>query len=200
MANPISTMPPAFGSATLRDYPWWVLLVEGIAAVVLGVFMFMNPVATTETIVLVIAVYWIISGIVSLVSLLWDRSQWGWRLVWGVISVAAGWFIVTDLTVGALTLLWVYVIILGVQGIFLGIAQLVSAAKGGGWGRGALGALSLLIGVLLLSRSYIAAFALPLVFGALGILFGAVAIVGSFVLRKAQNAPLDASGHVAASA
>jgi uncharacterized membrane protein HdeD (DUF308 family) len=190
LAESISTMPDAFGAATLRDYPWWVMLVEGIAAVILGGFLFMNPVATTVTIVWFIAIYWVVTGLFSLISLFWDRSQWGWRLVWGIISVLAGWFIITDLLIGAFALLWIWVIIIAVQGIIVGVVQLIAAFKGGGWGRGALGALSLLIGVVLLAKSYIAVLALPYVAGALALIFGVLAIVGAFGLRKAQKAPL----------
>ena len=43
-----------------------------------------------------IALYWVVTGVISIVSLLWDRTQWGWKLIWGLISVLAGWFILTE--------------------------------------------------------------------------------------------------------
>jgi len=190
LASSISTMPPAFGEATLRDYPWWIMLVEGLAAVVVGIFLFTNPVATTVTIVWFVALYWVITGLFSLASLFWDRAQWGWRVFWGVISIAAGWFILTDLFVGTATLLFVYVIIIAVQGIILGGVQIAQAIKGAGWGRGALGALSVFFGLLLLVWNWKVIVVLPWVFGLFAVLFGGLAIIASFMLRKAQKAPL----------
>jgi uncharacterized membrane protein HdeD (DUF308 family) len=190
MADSLIGTPAAFGTATARDFPWWVMLIESLAAVALGIFLFMNPVATVVTVVWFIAIYWVVTGIISVASLFWDRTQWGWRLAWGIISILAGWFILEDLLVGAFALLWIWVIIIAVQGIILGIVQIVAATKGAGWGRGALGALSLLIGILLLARSGLATLALPYVLGAIAVLLGLVGIIGSFALRKAQKAPL----------
>ena len=187
MADTAVATQPAFGRAAEPTFPWWLMLIEGLAAIVLGVLLFANPIATIVTIVWFVAVYWVITGILSIVSLFWDRTQWGWRLTWGIISVLAGWFILTDLFVGAFALMWIWIIIIAIQGIILGVIQLVQAFQGAGWGRGALGLLSLLIGVVLLARSGLAVIALPYVVGALAVVLGIVAVIGSFMLRKAQS-------------
>jgi uncharacterized membrane protein HdeD (DUF308 family) len=188
MAETAVATQPAFGEATTRDFPWWLMLIEGLAAIVLGVFLFTNPAATTVTIVWFIAMYWIVTGILSIVSLVWDRTQWGWRLAWGIISILAGWFIVTDLLVGTAALLFIYVIILAVQGIMLGIVQVVQATRGAGWGRGVLGGLSIVFGLLLLAWNWKVVLVLPWVFGVFAVAGGLLAVVGSFMLRSAQKA------------
>ena len=182
----IATTPSAFGKASAADFPWWLMLIEGIAAVIVGIFLFTNPAATTVTIVWFIALYWVFTGIISVVSLFWDRTQWGWRLAWGVISILAGWFILTNLFVGTFALLWIYVIIIAVQGIILGIIELVQAFQGAGWGRGVLGGLSIVFGLLLLAWNYKVVFVLPWVFGVFAVVGGLAAIFASFALRKAQ--------------
>jgi uncharacterized membrane protein HdeD (DUF308 family) len=186
MADTAVATPPAFGGATAKDFPWWLMLVEGLAAIVLGILLFTNPAATTVTIVWFIALYWVVTGVISIVSLLWDRTQWGWKLVWGLISILAGWFILTDLIIGTAALLFIYVIIIAIQGIILGFVQLVQAFQGAGWGRGALGALSIVFGFLLLAWNWKVVFVLPWVFGVFAVGLGLVAVVGSFVLRKEQ--------------
>ena len=187
MADTAAATPPAFGTATAKDFPWWVMLVEGLAAIVVGILLFTNPAATTVTIVWFIAVYWIVTGIISVASLFWDRTQWGWRLAWGIISIMAGWFILTDLIVGTAALLFIYVIILAIQGIILGVVQLVQASQGAGWGRGALGVLSILFGFLLLAWNWKVVVVLPWVFGVFAMGIGILAVVASFMLRQAQS-------------
>jgi uncharacterized membrane protein HdeD (DUF308 family) len=167
------------------------MLIEGLAAIVVGILLFTNPAATTVTIVWFIAVYWVVTGIISVVSLLWDRTQWGWRLAWGIISIMAGWFILTDLIVGTAALLFIYVIILAIQGIILGGVQLVQASQGAGWGRGALGVLSILFGFLLLAWNWQVVVVLPWVFGVFAVGLGILTVIASFMLRRAQSTSMS---------
>jgi uncharacterized membrane protein HdeD (DUF308 family) len=186
MADTAVATPSAFGTATARDFPWWMMLIEGIAALILGIFFFTNPVATTVTVVWFVALYWVITGVIQVVSLFWDRTQWGWKLAWGIISILAGWFVLTDILVGTAALLFIYVIIIAVQGIILGIVQIAQATKGAGWGRGVLGGLSIFFGILLLAWNWKVVVVLPWVFGIFAVIGGIAAIFASFQLRKAQ--------------
>ncbi|MBK7916550.1 MAG: DUF308 domain-containing protein [Chloroflexi bacterium] len=77
----------------------------------------------------------------------------------------------------------VIVIILGIEGIMIGVINIIQAFKGGGWGVGLLGVLSIIFGMILLSNSWIATFSLPLVMGVFAIIMGIVAIAASFRLR-----------------
>jgi uncharacterized membrane protein HdeD (DUF308 family) len=176
--------PPAFGAGDAGAFPWWVMLLEGIAALLLGILLFVYPAVTTIVAVWFIALYWVLTGVIALVSLFWDRTQWGWKIFWGLISVAAGWFILTNPIIGAGTLLWAFALILGIQGLILGVVQIVAAFQGAGWGRGALGAISLLFGVLILTRLWTAALVIPWVFAIFAVIGGIAAIVFSFQLRK----------------
>jgi uncharacterized membrane protein HdeD (DUF308 family) len=88
----------------------------------------------------------------------------------------------------------VYVVILGIQGIILGGASLVMAFRGGGWGTGVLGALSILLGlVLLLNPLFIGIAVLPFVLGAFALLGGILAIVAAFMMRKGSAETREAS-------
>ena len=79
------------------------------------------------------------------------------------------------------------VIVLGITGIFIGTGQLVQAFRGGGWGIGILGVLSIILGILLLTRPVIAGLALPLTLAFLLVGGGIVAIFAAFGLRGAQK-------------
>ena len=72
------------------------------------------------------------------------------------------------------------VIILGIQGILLGIMQLIMALQGGGWGLAILGVISIIIGAILLFNVWIATISLPWVIGIFAIIGGIIAVIQAF--------------------
>ena len=74
----------------VKQVPWWLVLIEGILAIVLGAFLLFQPGSTWVIIVQVIAIYWLISGIFKIVSIFFDSSMWGWKLFAGIIGILAG--------------------------------------------------------------------------------------------------------------
>lgn len=166
--------------------PWWIPLIQGIAAVIIGILLWTNPFRTANFLVWFIALYWLISGVISLLRLFVDRSHWGWKVFNGVLGILAGW-ILLDAGAEARTLAfgWTLVILLAIQGIIMGIISLIEAFRGGGWGPGIIGALSILFGVLLWTNSVAATVMLPWVIGVFMIVGGIAAIVMSFRLKGA---------------
>jgi uncharacterized membrane protein HdeD (DUF308 family) len=65
----------------------------------------------------------------------------------------------------------------------MGVLEIVSGFKGGGIGSFILGAISLLIGLLLLGSPIAAALAVPFVFGALLLIEGVALIAWAFRVR-----------------
>jgi uncharacterized membrane protein HdeD (DUF308 family) len=65
----------------------------------------------------------------------------------------------------------------------MGIIQLVQAFRGGGWGIGILGVISIFFGLILLSSPLLAATILPFLLGLVGIAGGIVAIFMAFQMR-----------------
>lgn len=168
---------------------WWVPLVMGIVAVVLGALFLSHPGETAVWVTFVVGFWWMLSGLMNLFLLFVDRTQWGWKLFAGVLGLLAG-FIVVDAAssaplLTALGLGAVYVFILGVWGVMIGGADLIRAFRGAGWGTGVIGVLSILFGLLLMFNPFAGAAALPVIFGILGIVLGIVAVVSAFTLRSA---------------
>jgi uncharacterized membrane protein HdeD (DUF308 family) len=170
-----------------KQMPWWLPLIQGILAILLAFFLFANPFATMAAIVWVIALYWLITGVFTLARLFIDRSHWGWKLFSGLIGILAGW-VLLDAGAFQRTLGFglALVLILGIQGIIMGIIQLIEAFRGGGWGPGIVGGLSILFGVLLLSNSVAATLVLPWVIGVFMLAGGIFAIVMAFRIKGAQ--------------
>ena len=76
-------------------------------------------------------------------------------------------------------------IIIGIQGIIVGVVSLVMAFKGGGVGIAILGLVSILFGIVLLINPILSALALVLVLAAFAIVGGVASIVMAFRLRPA---------------
>jgi uncharacterized membrane protein HdeD (DUF308 family)/predicted flap endonuclease-1-like 5' DNA nuclease len=189
-------------SSNTRDYPnpgshWWVVLILGIAAIIMGVLLLTQPLATIQSIVVFLGIYWLITGAVTLVSLLWNREQWGWKLITGIFGIIAGLFIVRNPIISTFVVPAAFGWALGIDGIAIGFSQVVQAFRGGGWGVGILGVFSIILGFLLITNPAIAGFSLAFMLGLVLIIAGIAALFGAFRLRRAgkeyEQAKLDAA-------
>ncbi len=168
--------------------PWWLVLLEGIALVILGLLLLTDPAATTVVVIQFLGIYWLVKGIFELVSMFIDHRQWGWKLFGGILGIIAGIVILQHPLWSAIlvpaTLVW----LLGFFGIVMGCISLFQAFKGAGWGVGVLGVLSIIFGLYLLANTLISTLSLPWVVGIFALIGGVVAIWNSFKVRGAQKA------------
>jgi uncharacterized membrane protein HdeD (DUF308 family) len=135
-----------------KQTPWWVILMGGILNIIIGILLLTAPAKTTYLLVLALGIYWIISGIFTLVGMFVDHTAWGWKLFMGALSIIAGTVILRYPLISALTIPTILILILGIQGLIVGIISLIMAFKGGGWGAGILGALSIVFGLILMAN------------------------------------------------
>jgi uncharacterized membrane protein HdeD (DUF308 family) len=163
--------------------PWWLVLMEGIFAVILGLLLFSAPAMTTAVMVQFIGIYWLVAGIFKVVSIFLDSSMWGWKLFAGVLGMIAGLLILQHPLWSPFVLAGTLVIVLGIQGIIFGVIGIVQAFSGAGWGPGLLGGLSVILGILLLSNVWIAALSTPWVIGAFALIGGIAAVVQAFRMK-----------------
>jgi uncharacterized membrane protein HdeD (DUF308 family) len=170
--------------------PWWLVLIQGIAALIVGILLITVPVPTIIILVQFLGIYWLITSVLAIVSIFTGSSGWFWKLVSGVLGIAAGFIIIhiQHPLWSAIIVPTILIIVIAALGIIMGISLVVLAFRGGGWGEGILGALSVILGVVLLLNPYIAlivAVALPFVLGAFATVGGLFAIESSFSLRRA---------------
>ena len=182
----MATADVATATSTFPSRRWWVVLLEGIAAIIIGVLLFTDTDQTVFTLVLFLGIWWFITGIVDLITLFFDRTQWGWRLVSGILGVVAGLLIIRHPLWAALlvpaTLSWV----VGIIGLVIGVMALIRAFQGEGWGPGILGVISILLGLFLLSTDLGVALATAIAATAIcAILGGIVAVVHALRIRVA---------------
>lgn len=179
----MTTAKAAFGEQK-RAMPWWITLIEGIALLIVGFLLFTNTTATVVVLTQVLAIYWLIAGIMQLVSLFIDHSAWGLKLLGGIIGIWAGIFILDHPLKGTLALGLAIVVILGIQALIMGVINIIEAFRGGGWGIGALGVINIILGLILLGNAMISAALLPWVLGGFAIVGGIIAIVMAFRYRS----------------
>ena len=168
--------------------PWWLVLLQGIALVILGGLLLANPAMTTFILIQFLGIYWLVKGIFEIVSLFIDHRQWGWKLFSGILGIIAGIIILEYPVIATLIVPATIVLMLGIAGIVMGGISIFQAFKGAGWGVGLLGGLSIIFGLYLLANTLISTLAFPWVLGIFALIGGAVAIWNSFKVKKLQKA------------
>lgn len=164
--------------------PWWLVLIEGISAIILGILFLISPIKTTVVAIQFLAIWWLVSGIMSIISLFIDRTAWGWKLFSGILGIIAGSLILMYPAWSTVVIPVTIVIIVGIQGIIVGMIGLIHAFQGAGWGVGILGVLSILFGIVFLVKPLQTAAVLPWVVGVLAIGGGIAALVTAFRMKK----------------
>jgi uncharacterized membrane protein HdeD (DUF308 family) len=165
---------------------WWLFLLQGIAGILLGLMLLSYPGATVVILVTFLGFYWLFTGIMALVRVFVDRSvPWIWSLLVGIVGILAGLLVLRHPLLAALTVPATIVIILGVQGLIMGVLEIIGGFSGGGVRSFLLGVINIVIGALLLGSPLLAALSLPLVFGILLLIQGIIQIVLAFRVRVA---------------
>ncbi len=167
------------------DTPWWVVLLEGIIAVIVGLFLLYQPVITTILLIQVLGIFWLAAGIVSVIgALIFPENRW-WKLLSGILSIIAGIVILMYPAYSSLVVLTLFIIFIGAWAIVTGAVSLAWAFKGGGWGVGILGVLTIILGLLLLTNSLAGILVLPWMFGFFLIIGGIGSIIWGLRMRSA---------------
>jgi len=164
-------------------FPWWLVLIQGIVALILGLFFLYRPYATLVVLVTFLGAYWLVSGIIGLISLFWDRTNMGWKILYGILGILAGGAILAGPILGTIAVTTIFVVMIGVLGLVMGFLGLFGAFKGGGWGAAIIGILLIIFGCLILANVYATALMTPFIVGVFLVVGGIAAIIGSFFLR-----------------
>ena len=163
--------------------PWWLVLVEGIVVALFGLLLLVAPGASLFFIVQLLGLYLFIAGIFRIIDIFIDSTSWGLKLVAGILCLIAGLAVLRHPLWSTVAAPAGLVIIVGFLAIFEGVAGLVVAFQGGGWGMGILSVLGILLGLILVINPLIGVAALPFILGIFMIIGGAGAVVQAFRMR-----------------
>jgi uncharacterized membrane protein HdeD (DUF308 family) len=160
-----------------------LLLFGGIVSLVLGLLLFTQTGATLAVVMLLVGLSWFIWGIFSLLSIFIEKREWGWRLFGGVIGVGAGLLVLSNPVASTVAVPAVVAIVLGIFGVLIGIGALVSAFQGEGWGVGIFGAISIVLGLLLMFNGVVGGQVIVWLTALLLVIQGGIGILMSFFGR-----------------
>jgi uncharacterized membrane protein HdeD (DUF308 family) len=173
-----------YAGGTGEALPWGLVLVEGIVLALLGLILLVAPGASLFFLVLLLGIYLLIAGIFRIVGIFLDSSSWGWKLAAGILCLIAGLAILSDpLWSATLASAWL-VILVGFLAMLQGVAGLVVAFQGGGWGMGTLSVLGILFGLFLVINPLVGVATLRFILAIFMLIGGVVAIVQAFRIRR----------------
>jgi len=168
-----------------------MLLIKGVLAFVVGAILLWAPPATRVNtymlLIKILGLWWLISGIVDIISIFTDHTAWGWKLFMGLVSIIAGGYILMYPIAAAVALPKVIVLVMGLWALIEGVVLLIMAFKGGGWGAGIVGVLSIILGLILVGNYTVPGAGLAMIWAAAiwGLVGGIIMIVQAFRQRKA---------------
>jgi uncharacterized membrane protein HdeD (DUF308 family) len=169
-------------------FRWWVVLIEGVAAVIIGVLLFMAPQATFELVLELFGLFWLVVGVLRLAGAFTDPTDRGLNIAVGVAGVVAGLIVVRHPIWLAAALTMLISGLLGCAGVAIGALSLIQAFRGGGWGAAVVGVLSLLFGVLILLNPVLTGVAWIYLYAGASLIGGLIAIAMAFRIRKRSGA------------
>jgi len=170
-----------------RDLPWWLYIAQGIALLLLGALALSAPGATLVVLVQLTGIYWLVSGIVTLVGLVGDRTAWGWKLFAGIIGVLAGIAIIAHPLWASVLVPTTLVLVIGIFGIVNGAMMIFASFGQRRWTGVILGIFSVFLGLVLVANPVIGAATLPLVIGLFALVGGIASIVMALYERRAER-------------
>jgi uncharacterized membrane protein HdeD (DUF308 family) len=171
---------------------WWIIALQGVAALVFGVLALLWPGITLLALVFLFAAYALVDGVLALVSGIrrgdGGRPDW-WRVASGIVGIAAG---IVAFAVPGITA-YVLLILIAAWAIVSGAIELVAAYQlrdviRGEWLLALDGVVAILFGVALIVFPSAGALAVVWLIGTFAIVSGVILLMIAFRLRgRAQR-------------
>jgi uncharacterized membrane protein HdeD (DUF308 family) len=176
---------------------WWALLLRGLLALALGIFVFLRPLESIASFALVIALWALFSGIVQVVHAFQLRAMfqhWWVMLLSGLVSAIFGvaalyYYPALSLAFAVVWAAW-WLFLSGGLALY---AAIMERRMGVSWGwTMAFGILAILAGVFAFMSPPATLAAIIGLIGGFAIVSGLVLLVGAFRLASAKHEVIDA--------
>jgi uncharacterized membrane protein HdeD (DUF308 family) len=166
---------------------WWLILLRGIFAIVFGILTFVWPGISLVTLVLLFGAYALVDGIFALIAAVMGGApapRW-WLALVGVIGIVAG---LITMSVPGITAIWLVLFIAGWM-IATGVMQIIGAIRlrneiDNEWWLVAGGALSVIVGLVMVIAPGAGALGLLWAIGAYALVFGVTLVGLAFRLKR----------------
>ena len=163
--------------------PWWLILLQGLAALIIGIYLILYPIRTTIYLVQVLGWYWLFVGLLTLGTILLDRADWIWRAISGILGILSGIVVIGHPFWSALLMQETLVIVAGILAICFGALSLFWAMREG-WVAAITGGLSILFGLLILGSPLVGIAMMIYLLAGLAIVGGIASIYLASQLRR----------------
>ncbi|MGH8952038.1 MAG: HdeD family acid-resistance protein [Acidimicrobiia bacterium] len=154
----------------------YAFLLGGVAALIFGIILLVRQEEALALLMVILGLWWLIQGAFMIFAIFVDREDMGWKLAIGVLGVVAGFLVLTNPGEAADVFQGAVGVVLGIIGILVGLASLIGAFRGGGVGAFVFGAVSILIGVLILLNAQFSTSLLITLFAILLLIDGVMGI------------------------
>lgn len=162
---------------------WWMVLIEGVMVILLGIMLVSAPGMSTALLVQVLGIYLLIKGVLSIANLFIDNSRWGWKLLVGIVGIVLGVLVIQHPLWATLLATTTTLLLIGVGAIVMGVINLIEAFRGAGWGTGILGVVIMIVGIVVLSSTLLSPTLVSYILGLFLIVGGIMAIINAFRQR-----------------
>lgn len=135
----------------------------------------------------ILAIFWLIEGIIAVIRALLFTKDGKWKLLSGILSIIVGVVILMYPIFSPYIVLRFLVIFIGVLAIVNGAVILTSGFKEKEKSMGILGVLSIILGLLLLTNSLAGVLVLPWVFGIFFVVGGIGIVIWGIKMKTAQK-------------
>ena len=173
---------------------WYVPLIIGIILIAAGIYVFMVPLETYLTLSVLFSISFIIIGLLDIFFSIRNRKilhGWGWYLVGGLFSLAAG--IILSIYPGISIVILPFVVgftLLFLSFLLMGYSFEMKTLGILNWGNAAiLSVFGVIFSFMLIVSPLISGFSLVTITGISLIFIGASSIALSFDLRKVKRIP-----------
>ena len=170
---------------------WWVLVVRGAMAILLGVFAFIRPAQTVAGLVLAFGAVALIDGTFASAAAIAGRKltpDWWVILLQGLLGIGIGVLTLFNPAITAVAIL----IYIAAWAIGLGVLQVVAAVRlrheiTGEWWLALGGITGVAFGILLMLRPAAGALAVLWLIGSYALVWGVMLTVGGFDIRRLRK-------------
>src|SRR5437763_7898223 len=167
---------------------WWLVLLQGVFSVVLGVLALARPGVTLAVLVVLWGLFALLNGVVDVFAAIGaagSHRSWGWRLAGGLVGILAGLAILRWPGLSALFVLY----LVAIWAIMMGIVRLVGAIADHemlphAWLVALAGVVSVLFGIAMFAWPAAGLLALVYLVGIYAIVYGLITCVMAFRLHS----------------
>ena len=174
-----------------RPHSWWVHMLWGLSAIVLGILLLTSPVMTGLFLVQLMAVFWLVGGVIDIIHAVVAREKgWGWTVGGGTVGILAGLVILGHPIIGAVIAAATLFLFAAFTAILSGITNILGGRsrdeESRSWRRFFLGVLQIIIGIFMLWHPVLGTLTFTTALGLVAIV-GGVGSVGLAIGARRRN-------------